>query len=207
MKDIKDLFDLFKKIERLSGPPEFVIAGLGNPGQDYQRTRHNTGFMALDRVAAACHVKTDRLKFRSLSAQAELGGHRVLLLKPSTFMNNSGEAVRDALAFYKLDPQHLIVVYDDTTLALGKLRIRRKGGDGGHNGIKSILYQTGSDQFPRVKIGIGERPNPRYDLADWVLSKYSDADLALLSTALDSAVAAIVLIMDGKIEEAMAKYN
>lgn len=207
MKDIKDIFDLFKKIERPSGPPEFVIAGLGNPGQDYLRTRHNTGFMALDRVAAACGVKIDKIKFRSLSALAELGGRRVLLLKPSTFMNNSGEAVRDALEFYKLDPQHLIVVYDDTTLALGKLRIRRKGSDGGHNGIKSILYQTGSDQFPRVKIGIGERPNPGYDLADWVLSKYSDAELKALDEAFGSVVSAILLIMEGKIEEAMAKYN
>jgi PTH1 family peptidyl-tRNA hydrolase len=111
------------------------------------------------------------------------------------------------LEFYKLDPLHLIVVYDDTTLALGKLRIRRKGSDGGHNGIKSILYQTGSDQFPRVKIGIGERPNPNYDLADWVLSKYSDAELKVLNTAFDNTVSAIELIMSGKIEEAMAKYN
>ncbi len=115
--------------------------------------------------------------------------------------------MRDALEFYKLDPLHLIVVYDDTTLALGKLRIRRKGSDGGHNGIKSILYQTGSDQFPRVKIGIGERPNPNYDLADWVLSKYSDAELKVLNTAFDNTVSAIELIMSGKIEEAMAKYN
>lgn len=204
-----DIWGLFKKIERgekAGGPPEFIIAGLGNPGKDYERTRHNTGFMAMDRVAAECGAKIDKLKFKSYTALATLGGHRVFLMKPCTFMNLSGEAVTAAMEFYKIPIQNVIVVFDDTTLPVGKMRIRRKGSDGGHNGIKNIIYLSGSNEFPRVKIGIGQRPEG-WDLADWVLGRYSDEDLKALSPIFDNTVEALKLIMDGKAEEAMGKFN
>ncbi|MGN0628053.1 MAG: aminoacyl-tRNA hydrolase [Oscillospiraceae bacterium] len=204
-----DIWGLFKKIEsgeKAGGPPEFIIAGLGNPGKDYERTRHNTGFMAMDRVAAECGAKIDKLKFKSYTALATLGGHRVFLMKPCTFMNLSGEAVTAAMEFYKIPIQNVIVVFDDTTLPVGKMRIRRKGSDGGHNGIKNIIYLSGSNEFPRVKIGIGQRPEG-WDLADWVLGRYSDEDLKALSPIFDNTVEALKLIMDGKAEEAMGKFN
>lgn len=204
-----DIWGLFKKIEsgeKAGGPPEFIIAGLGNPGKDYERTRHNTGFMAMDRVAAECGAKIDKLKFKSYTALATLGGHRVFLMKPCTFMNLSGEAVTSAMEFYKIPIQNVIVVFDDTTLPVGKMRIRRKGSDGGHNGIKNIIYLSGSNEFPRVKIGIGQRPEG-WDLADWVLGRYSDEDLKALSPIFDNTVEALKLIMDGKAEEAMGKFN
>ena len=204
-----DIWGLFKKIEsgeKAGGPPEFIIAGLGNPGKDYERTRHNTGFMAMDRVAAECGAKIDKLKFKSYTALTTLGGHRVFLMKPCTFMNLSGEAVTAAMEFYKIPIQNVIVVFDDTTLPVGKMRIRRKGSDGGHNGIKNIIYLSGSNEFPRVKIGIGQRPED-WDLADWVLGRYSDKDLKALSPIFDNTVEALKLIMDGKAEEAMGKFN
>ena len=154
-----DIWGLFKKIEsgeKAGGPPEFIIAGLGNPGKDYERTRHNTGFMAMDRVAAECGAKIDKLKFKSYTALTTLGGHRVFLMKPCTFMNLSGEAVTAAMEFYKIPIQNVIVVFDDTTLPVGKMRIRRKGSDGGHNGIKNIIYLSGSNEFPRVKLSFGQ---------------------------------------------------
>lgn len=204
-----DIWGLFKKIEsgeKAGGPPEFIIAGLGNPGKDYERTRHNTGFMAMDRVAAECGAKIDKLKFKSYTALATLGGHRVFLMKPCTYMNLSGEAVTAAMEFYKIPIHNVIVVFDDTTLPVGKMRIRRKGSDGGHNGIKNIIYLSGSNEFPRVKIGIGQRPEG-WDLADWVLGRYSDEDLKALSPIFDNTVEALKLIMDGKAEEAMGKFN
>ena len=204
-----DIWGLFKKIEsgeKAGGPPEFIIAGLGNPGKDYERTRHNTGFMAMDRVAAECGAKIDKLKFKSYTALTTLGGHRVFLMKPCTFMNLSGEAVTAAMEFYKIPIQNVIVVFDDTTLPVGKMRIRRKGSDGGHNGIKNIIYLSGSNEFPRVKIGIGQRPEG-WDLADWVLGRYSDEDLKALSPIFENTVEALKLIMDGKAEEAMGKFN
>ena len=206
MSDIWDLFKQIGKKEEISGPPEFIIAGLGNPGTEYDRTRHNTGFMALDRVAEAAHIKIDRLKFKSYTALGELGGHRVFFMKPCTYMNLSGEAVCAAMEFYKIPIDHVIVVFDDTTLPLGKMRIRKKGSDGGHNGIKNIIYLSGSNEFPRIKIGMGQKPDG-WDLADWVLSRYSEEDMKTLSPVFDNTADALTLIMDGKIEEAMGKYN
>ncbi len=200
-----DIWNLFKKIETV-GPPEFIIAGLGNPGKEYELTRHNTGFLAMDRVEAETGSKINKLKFKSYTALTTLGGHRVLLMKPCTFMNLSGEAVTAAMEFYKIPIQNVIVVFDDTTLPIGKMRIRKKGSDGGHNGIKSIIYLSGSNEFPRVKIGIGQKPDG-WDLADWVLGKYSDKDLKILSPIFDNTVDALKLIMDNKAEEAMGKYN
>ena len=206
MSDIWDLFKQIGKKEEVSGPPEFIIAGLGNPGTEYDRTRHNTGFMALDRVAEAAHIKIDRLKFKSYTALGELGGHRVFFMKPCTYMNLSGEAVCAAMEFYKIPIDHVIVVFDDTTLPLGKMRIRKKGSDGGHNGIKNIIYLSGSNEFPRIKIGMGQKPDG-WDLADWVLSRYSEEDMKTLSPVFDNTANALTLIMNGKIEEAMGKYN
>ena len=187
MADIWDLFKQIGKKNEVSGPPEFIVAGLGNPGTEYDRTRHNTGFMAIDRVAESAHIKIDRLKFKSYTALGELGGHRVFFMKPCTYMNLSGEAVCAAMDFYKM-------------------RIRKKGSDGGHNGIKNIIYLSGSNEFPRIKIGMGQKPEG-WDLADWVLSKYSDEELKVLSPAFDNTADALKLIMDGRIEEAMGKYN
>lgn len=206
---MSDIWELFKKIgkkEEPSGSPEFIIAGLGNPGTEYDRTRHNTGFMAVDRVAEGANIKIDRLKFKSYTALGELGGHRVFFMKPCTYMNLSGEAVCAAMEFYKIPIDHVIVVFDDTTLSLGKMRIRKKGSDGGHNGIKNIIYLSGSNEFPRIKIGMGQKPEG-WDLADWVLSRYTEEELKTLSPAFDNTAEALCLIMDGKIEEAMGKFN
>ena len=206
---MNDIWSLFKKIEgsgKAGVPPEFIIAGLGNPGKEYERTRHNTGFMAMDRVSEETGAKIDKLKFKSYTALANLGGHRVFLMKPCTYMNLSGEAVVAAMEFYKIPIQNVIVVFDDTTLPVGKMRIRKKGSDGGHNGIKNIIYLSGSNEFPRVKIGIGQKPDG-WDLADWVLGRYSDEDLKTLEPVFKNTVEALKLIMDGKAEEAMGKFN
>ena len=168
-----------------SGPVEYIIAGLGNPGTKYENTRHNAGFLAIDRVAEKAGASIDRLKFKGLTGQAEVGGKRVLLLKPSTFMNLSGQSVQEALAFYKLPPSRCIVLFDDISLEPGRMRIRAKGTDGGHNGMKNIIYLTGHDDIPRIKIGVGKKPNPGWDLADWVLSRFSPADLKALDPVFD----------------------
>lgn len=189
------------------GAVEFIIVGLGNPGREYESTRHNAGFLAVDNLADRLGVKVDRLKFKSLCGDAMIGEHRVLLMKPSTFMNNSGEAVREAMRFYKLTADHLLVLFDDVSLDVGRLRIRRQGSDGGHNGIKSIIYLIGADDFPRVKIGVGKKPHPDYDLAVWVLGKFQKADSELLDKVFDTAAEAAVLIVSGEIETAMNRYN
>lgn len=206
MSDIWSLFDKIKKTENVQGPPEYIIVGLGNPGKEYEITRHNTGFMALDLFSDKMNTHIDRLKFKALTACGELGGHRVLLMKPQTFMNLSGEAVFTAMDFYKIPLERVIVVFDDTTLDVGKMRIRKKGSAGGHNGIKSIIANCGGDNFPRIKIGIGKKPDG-WDLADWVLGKYSEDDLKILSTMYENSFEAAKLIMDGKAEDAMGKFN
>ena len=206
MDNIWSLFDKIKKKEVPSGPPEFLIAGLGNPGSEYARTRHNTGFLAMDTVAKKAGVKIDKLKFKSYTALGELGGHRVLFMKPCTYMNSSGEAIAAAMEFYKIPIERVLIVFDDISLPVGKIRIRKKGSDGGHNGLKSIIYLTGSNEFPRIKIGIGQKPEG-WDLADWVLSKFTDEEMGTLSGLFEHAVEAMKLIMDGKAEEAMGKFN
>ncbi len=199
----------FLKKDRFSsrGAVEFMIVGLGNPGKQYENTRHNAGFMALDRIAEKAHAEIKRIKYKGLTGECTLAGKRVLLLKPSTFMNLSGQSVQEAMSFYKLPPERVLILFDDINLAPGKLRIRRKGSDGGHNGMKNIIYLSGSDQFPRIKLGVGQKPHPDYDLADWVLSRFSAQELKDLSPALDNAAAAAELILKGEVDRAMNLYN
>lgn len=208
---MSDIFKLFEKIKSKTpepaGPVEFIIAGLGNPGRDYENTRHNAGFMAADIIAEKSGVKINRLKFKSLTADAMINGRRCLLVKPSTFMNLSGQAVCEAMSFYKIPPQRVIVILDDISLDPGKLRIRRKGSDGGHNGMKNIIYLSGSDEIMRIKLGVGKKPNPEYDLADWVLSAFTEDDLSKLSGALGDCYEAVKLMVDGRIDKAMNLYN
>lgn len=197
----------FTKTKVPAGQPEYLIVGLGNPGKKYELTRHNAGFLFLDLLAEKCGAKIDRIKFKSLIGMADVGGKKCLLVKPQTFMNNSGEAVREAAGFYKIPPEKTIVVFDDISLPCGKMRIRRKGSDGGHNGIKSIIYLTGSDMYPRIKLGIGEKPHPDYELADWVLSTFKKDELAALRDAAEKACSAAELMVNGEIDKAMSKFN
>ena len=206
------MFDIFKKLEGLrpaapTGPVEAIVAGLGNPGREYENTRHNAGFLVLDQIAGSCGVRLDRLKYKSLCADAVLGGRRVLLMKPQTFMNLSGQAVTEAMRFYKLPAEKVIVIFDDISLEPGNLRIRRKGSDGGHNGIKNIIYLSGKDTFPRIKMGVGKKPRPDYNLADWVLSRFSEKELSMMGETAEKAAAAAQLIVSGNIEEAMNRYS
>ena len=197
----------FKKKPEMSGAYDFMIVGLGNPGKKYEFTRHNAGFLCLDFFAQEQGVKIDRLKFKALIGEVRLGGNRCLLMKPQTFMNLSGEAVREAAAFYKIAPENILVIFDDISLGVGKLRIRRKGTDGGHNGIKSIIYQLAADEFPRIKVGIGAKPHPDYDLADWVLTPFSKDELKKLRDVAEECCDAIELITAGNIDEAMNRHN
>lgn len=189
------------------GQPEYLIVGLGNPGRKYELTRHNAGFLFMDLLADKCGEKIDKIKFKALIGMADVGGKKCLLMKPQTFMNNSGEAVREAMNFYKIPPEKTIVVFDDISLPCGKMRIRRKGSDGGHNGIKSIICLTGSDMYPRIKLGIGEKPHPDYELADWVLSAFKKDELQALREAAEKACEAAELMVNGEIDKAMSKFN
>ena len=201
-------WNLFPKSAPVSsGPPDWLIVGLGNPGAKYDGTRHNIGFAALDILAGSMGVSPDRLKFKSLCAQGTLGGQKVLLMKPSTFMNLSGQAVCEAAAFYKLPMERVLVLCDDINLPVGKLRIRVKGSDGGHNGLKNIIYLSGSDAFPRVRIGVGQKPHPDYDLADWVLGKFSSDDRKILAGLLENIPDICALIAAGDPQKAMSRYN
>lgn len=206
--------DIFAKLKALrparatpTGPVEYLIVGLGNPDRKYDGTRHNIGFAAIDRLAQLLGVKADRLRFKSLTADCALGGKRVLLMKPTTYMNLSGQAVQEAMGFYKLPIQQVIVLSDDVALDVGRLRIRQKGSDGGHNGLKNIIYLTGSDQFCRVKLGVGQKPHPDYDLADWVLGRFSEEDRKLLLPLLEDIKPLLELLVQGRADEAMCKYN
>lgn len=191
----------------VTGAPEYMIVGLGNPGKQYELTRHNAGFLFADLLADKNNAKINKIQFKAVTGIVTLGGTKCLLMKPQTFMNNSGEAVREAAAFYKIPPERILVVFDDISLPCGKLRIRRKGSDGGHNGIKSIIYHLNSDAFPRIKLGIGEKPHPDYDLADWVLSTFKKDELALLHDAAENACSAAELIVSGNIEKAMSDFT
>ena len=205
-----DIFDLFKKIEKKSEPQApitHIVCGLGNPGDKYLKTRHNAGFIAIDYMCEKLGVRCERAKFKSLSAEATIGGKRMLLMKPQTFMNNSGEAVREAASFYKIPAENIIVLVDEIALAPGAMRVRAKGSAGSHNGLKSIIYHLEKDTFPRIRIGVGERPNPQYDLADWVLGNLSSADIEAMIPCLEATLDAIPLIADGKTDMAMSKCN
>lgn len=198
---------MFLKKQASPGPVEFLIAGLGNPGREYENTRHNAGFRAVDHIAEKYGVSVNRIKFKGSTGLCRMGGRQVLLLKPGTFMNLSGQAVQEAMAFYKLPPERVLILFDDISLPPGRLRIRRKGSAGGHNGMKNIIYLSGSDQFPRIKIGVGQKPHPDYNLADWVLSKFTDKEREALGTALENACAACELIAKGELDRAMNLYN
>ena len=201
------LFEKWKTNRSPSGAPEFLFVGLGNPGPKYEFTRHNAGFLCMDLLAQQLGVKIDRIKFNSVVADVAIEGSRCILMKPQTFMNNSGEAVRDAANFYKIPPEHIIILFDDISLPPGKLRIRRKGSDGGHNGIKSILYLLGSDQFPRIKVGVGQKPHPDYDMADWVLSTFQKDELSRMKEAMEKACEAVPLLVREETDRAMNLYN
>ena len=206
---MSNIFDLFKKIESTpsAAPVSYMVVGLGNIGKQYEHTRHNAGFLAIDYIAEKFGAKIDRVKFHATVSEANIGGARVLLMKPSTLMNNSGVAVAEAASFYKIDPEHIIVLHDEISFDPGVLRIRRKGSAGGHNGLKSIIAHLSSDDFPRVKIGIGKKPTPDYDLANWVLGKFSEGDLKQLSSRFGDISDAVELMIKGKIDEAMNKYS
>ncbi len=186
---------------------EFLIVGLGNPGSKYEFTRHNAGFMCVDMFALDNSIKINKLKFNSLIAQCTISNKKCLIMKPQTFMNNSGEAVRECADFYKIKPENIIVIFDDVSLDVGNVRIRRKGSAGGHNGIKSIICHLNSDNFPRIKIGVGKKPHPDWDLADWVLKSFSKEELTVLRDVAKDTENIISLMVDGKTEDAMSKYN
>jgi PTH1 family peptidyl-tRNA hydrolase len=195
-----------------SGKVTHIIAGLGNPGMQYMNTRHNVGFIAADKIVSGADGHFDKLRFKSNTADIHLGDHsdhgehRVLVLKPVTFMNLSGEALVEAMHYYKIAPPQTLLICDDIYLEPGKIRIRRKGSHGGHNGLKSIFELTGEEDFPRIKIGVGNNPDSR-DLADWVLSKFTDDEKTLMENAYTDTINAAKLIIDGDIDKAMNKYS
>ena len=184
-----------------------IIVGLGNPGKKYEGTRHNAGFAALDHVAEKWGVRVTKAKFDALTGTGTAAGVKVLLMKPQTFMNLSGDAVRKAADFYKVPPDHVLVVLDDTALAVGKLRVRRGGSAGGHNGLKSIIQHLGTDQFPRLRVGVGEKPHPDYDLADWVLGRFTGEDKKAIDAAVKRAADGVECILKDGLEQGMNRFN
>ena len=185
----------------------WLIVGLGNPGKEYTRTRHNCGFRALDILADKLGCKVDKGKFQGLYGQCNYRGKKLLLLKPQTYMNLSGRSVLQLSAYFSVPPQQIIVMFDDISLEPGRLRIRSDGSAGGHNGIKSIISELGSQNFPRVKIGVGSKPNPEYDLADWVLSSFSAQEEKALGPALERAADAALCIIEHDVPESANRFN
>ncbi|MBQ8415843.1 MAG: aminoacyl-tRNA hydrolase [Clostridia bacterium] len=207
-----DIFDLFKKIAKKEEdspkePITWLIVGLGNTGDKYFNTRHNAGFLCIDYISQKCNARIDRAKFHSLCGEATIGTHRVLLIKPQTLMNASGKAVGEAAAFYKIPPERILVLSDDITQAPGKLRLRRKGSAGGHNGLKDIIAHLSSDAFPRIRLGVGEKPHPDYDLAAWVLSDFTKEEQKLLFDSFGSVWEGLGRLLDGKFDDAMQICN
>ncbi len=204
-----NIFDLFKKIENTpsSAPITHIIVGLGNVGSEYVKTRHNIGFMAIDYIAQKLGIKIDRVKFNAYTAEGTLGTKRVLFMKPTTLMNRSGVAIGEAAAFYKIAPENVIVLCDEISFEPGLFRIRRKGSAGGHNGLKSVIERLGSQDFPRIKIGVGQKPSPDYDLASWVLGKFSDEALAAAKSRFEDIYSACELMLIDKCEEAMNRFS
>ena len=190
-----------------SGPAEWLLVCLGNYGQKYENTRHNIGFMAADRLIEKRDLRCNRLRFRALTEVIDFGGKRVLLMKPQTYMNLSGEAVGEAARFYKIPADHVIVISDDISLPPGKVRVRGSGSAGGHNGLKNIITHLGTDQFPRIKVGVGIPQQEGYDTVDWVIGKPNKDEQALLIPALDKAVAAIPYLIEHGVQQSMNKFN
>lgn len=206
------IFDVFAKLDNekkiaAAEPVEWLVVGLGNPGKKYENTRHNAGFRALDLYASENSQKIDKMKFKALVGEGMLGGKKVLFMKPQTFMNLSGEAVRDAAKFYKIPADHIIVLSDDISLAVGTLRVRSKGSAGGQNGLKNIIYHLGTDEFPRIKIGVGQKPHPDYNLADWVLSSFTKDDANGITAACTDAMQAVACIIREGCAAAAQNFN
>ena len=200
------MFNKFKK-DGGGSTYDFLVVGLGNPGAKYETTRHNAGFLFISYLEDKLNFSAKKLKFHALIGDAKIGSSKVLFMKPQTMMNNSGTAVAECAKFYKIPPENIIVVFDDISLEPGKLRIRRKGSAGGHNGIKSIIAHLGSENFPRIKIGVGAKPHPDYDLADWVLASFPKKDFTAVSSAIEDGANALEMLVKGDFEGAMSKYN
>ena len=186
---------------------DWMIVGLGNPGRQYERTRHNTGFRAVDRLAERLNIRLDKAKFSALLGQGTWNGCRVILLKPQTFMNLSGQAVSEAARFYKIPADHVLVISDDVSLPAGKLRIRGGGSAGGHNGLKNIILHLGTENFPRLRVGVGSPPHPDYDMADWVLSSFKGKDAEDILAAAARAAEAVECYITKGADRAMNLYN
>lgn len=208
---MSNIFDIFKQIESQNntstGPVEWLIVGLGNPGKEYENTRHNAGFIAISLLAEKCGVRINKSKFKSLIAETCISDKRTILMMPQTYMNCSGEAVAEAANFYKIPPERILVISDDISLDVAKTRVRRKGSHGGQKGLKSIGEHLGSTDFPRVKLGVGQKPHPQYDLAAWVLSNFTAEERKQMNAAAEHVVDACKLILSGKIDEAMNRFN
>ena len=190
-----------------TGGAEWLLVGLGNPGTQYENTRHNVGFLVADELAERQNAPIQRLKFKALTNLLTISGEKVLVMKPVTYMNLSGEAVRQAVDFYKIPPERVLVVSDDTALAVGRLRIRKGGSAGGHNGLKTIIQHLGTDQFPRVRVGVGEKPHPDYDMADWVLGKFQGEDKKVIDGAVKRAADAVECLLKEGPDRAMNRFN
>lgn len=206
-----NIFDLFKQISSAdsvkTAPVKFIVAGLGNPGKDYENTRHNAGFLAIDSLAANKGVKIDRAKFQALTAVVEIGGVGVLLMKPQTYMNNSGSAVSEAARFYKVAAENIIVISDDVNLDVGRLRVRKSGSAGGQKGLNDIIEAMGTEAIPRIRVGVGKKPHPDYDIKDWVLSSFSSAEIKALSENFGRVASGIERIVSGDVDGAMQICN
>ena len=207
-----NIFDIFKKIEKerddkATAPITHLVVGLGNPGDKYFYTRHNAGFLAMDYISQKCGAQVNRSKFKALVGEATIAGKRVLLMKPQTFMNLSGEAVSAAAKFYKIAPEKIIVISDDVSLDVGRVRIRRKGSHGGQNGLRSIENCLGSQDYQRIKVGIGGKPHPDYDLASWVLSSFDANDLKAFGEIYPKIYDGLCRMLEGDTEAAMQICN
>lgn len=208
---MSNIFDLFKQISTRSDSSaktvEYLLVGLGNPGKEYEKTRHNAGFMALDYISGRCGARPDRAKFSALVGEADINGKRVLLMKPQTYMNSSGEAVSAAARFYKIPAENIIVISDDVSLDVGRVRVRRKGSHGGQKGLKSIQKCLGTDEYQRIKIGVGAKPHPDYDMAAWVLSTFDAKDMQAISENYPRIYDGLCKMLEGNTEEAMQICN
>ena len=189
------------------GGAEWIVAFLGNPGLKYNGTRHNAGFMAADAMEKKLGVSINKMRFKALTQTADIGGKKVLLMKPQTYMNLSGDAIAQAANFYKVPPERVIVVSDETALPIGRLRSRRGGSAGGHNGLKSVIARLGTDQFPRIRLGVGDKPHPDYDMADWVLSAFKGQDAADMELVAKKAADAVECYITEGADRAMNKFN
>ena len=194
-------------LKKDAGGINWLLVCLGNPGDQYENTRHNAGSMVADELADRLNVPVQRLKFRALTNTVTLGGRKVLLMKPMTYMNLSGEAVHEAASFYKIPPERVLVVSDEVALPPGKIRVRKNGSAGGHNGLKNIIAHLGTDQFPRVRVGVGQKPHPACDMADWVLGKFQGEDKKAVEAAVKRAADAVECLIERGPEEAMNRYN